>query len=321
MGGTHTARVHGDRRHQSRPCRRGQELHVSPRPVLPVEHLPHSAVAARTQGRYSASSPALRSGVRGSHGPCRGSDRFSCPRSARRYDWPGNVRELANILERAVIPCEGTLQIPHLGFPAQASIAASDLVTLEAERRHILKAWKTGGVIAGRGATLLGVNRSTLWSRMSKLDTAGRLLNLHPHRISIPLGNRALVAGSQAVGLMTRPRFQHVLRSGSPPLPRYARSQSSVVGSGLGPIRRRTWHGLAIPGPHDENRSHDQVDHAGQSRHASIRRARQCIRIPVVLLHGVTDSWRSFEPVLPVAIRAFAVTQRGHGYSSKLDDG
>lgn len=38
--------------------------------------------------------------------------------------------------------------------------------------------------------------------------------------------------------------------------------------------------------------------------------------IPVVLLHGVTDSWRSFEPVLPHlpgAIRALALTQRGHG--------
>jgi pimeloyl-ACP methyl ester carboxylesterase len=37
---------------------------------------------------------------------------------------------------------------------------------------------------------------------------------------------------------------------------------------------------------------------------------------PVVLLHGVTDSWRSFEPVLPhlpAAIHAFALTQRGHG--------
>lgn len=38
--------------------------------------------------------------------------------------------------------------------------------------------------------------------------------------------------------------------------------------------------------------------------------------VPVVLLHGVTDSWRSFEPVLPhlpPSIRAFALTQRGHG--------
>lgn len=42
--------------------------------------------------------------------------------------------------------------------------------------------------------------------------------------------------------------------------------------------------------------------------------------IPVVLLHGVTDSWRSFEAVLPHLppwIRAFALTQRGHGDSGR----
>jgi pimeloyl-ACP methyl ester carboxylesterase len=38
--------------------------------------------------------------------------------------------------------------------------------------------------------------------------------------------------------------------------------------------------------------------------------------IPMLLLHGVTDSWRSFErmlPYLPDSIHAFALTQRGHG--------
>lgn len=41
---------------------------------------------------------------------------------------------------------------------------------------------------------------------------------------------------------------------------------------------------------------------------------------PLVLLHGVTDSWHSFEPVLPhlpTAIRAFAVSLRGHGDSGR----
>jgi pimeloyl-ACP methyl ester carboxylesterase/tetratricopeptide (TPR) repeat protein len=41
---------------------------------------------------------------------------------------------------------------------------------------------------------------------------------------------------------------------------------------------------------------------------------------PVVLLHGYTDSWRSFERVLPYmpnSLRVFAVTQRGHGDSDK----
>lgn len=44
---------------------------------------------------------------------------------------------------------------------------------------------------------------------------------------------------------------------------------------------------------------------------------------PVIMLHGMTDSWRSFEPVLPYlqsSIRAFSLTQRGHGNSDKPDD-
>jgi transcriptional regulator with GAF, ATPase, and Fis domain len=94
------------------------------------------------------------------------------------YDWPGNVRELANILERAVILCQGrVLQADHLGLPAHARSVADDIVTLEeAERRHIRKALEqTGGVLAGPkgAAALLGLNRSTLWSRMKKLGIDG----------------------------------------------------------------------------------------------------------------------------------------------------
>ena len=46
--------------------------------------------------------------------------------------------------------------------------------------------------------------------------------------------------------------------------------------------------------------------------------------VPVILLHGVTDSWRSYEPVLPHLpedIRAVAVTQRGHGEAPKPESG
>jgi non-heme chloroperoxidase len=41
--------------------------------------------------------------------------------------------------------------------------------------------------------------------------------------------------------------------------------------------------------------------------------------IPVVFLHGYTDSWRSFElilPQLPQSVHAFALSQRGHGDSA-----
>jgi non-heme chloroperoxidase len=42
--------------------------------------------------------------------------------------------------------------------------------------------------------------------------------------------------------------------------------------------------------------------------------------VPVIFLHGVTDSHRSFDPIvpyLPGAFRAFAISQRGHGHSSR----
>jgi pimeloyl-ACP methyl ester carboxylesterase len=44
----------------------------------------------------------------------------------------------------------------------------------------------------------------------------------------------------------------------------------------------------------------------------------------IVLLHGLTDSWRSFAgvlPHLPASIRSIAVSQRGHGDSDKPDNG
>jgi non-heme chloroperoxidase len=45
---------------------------------------------------------------------------------------------------------------------------------------------------------------------------------------------------------------------------------------------------------------------------------------PVLLLHGITDSQRSWEPVLPLlpqSIRALAVTMRGHGDAERPDAG
>jgi len=46
--------------------------------------------------------------------------------------------------------------------------------------------------------------------------------------------------------------------------------------------------------------------------------------LPVLLLHGFGDSWRSFElvlPHLPESIRAFALTMRGHGDASRPTSG
>jgi pimeloyl-ACP methyl ester carboxylesterase len=43
-------------------------------------------------------------------------------------------------------------------------------------------------------------------------------------------------------------------------------------------------------------------------------------RVPVLLLHGYVDSWRSFErvlPYLPTSVHVFALSQRGHGDAAR----
>ena len=90
------------------------------------------------------------------------------------YGWPGNVRELANVLERAVILCEGEVVLEsHLGQLGQGVAPIDTFLTLEEmERQHIKRALEqTGGILAGPqgAARLLGMSRSTVWSRMRKL--------------------------------------------------------------------------------------------------------------------------------------------------------
>jgi formate hydrogenlyase transcriptional activator len=89
------------------------------------------------------------------------------------YAWPGNVRELANVLERAVILCDGELILEeHVGVLARDRAPAAFLTLHELEREHILRALeRTKGVLAGPNgaARLLGMRRSTVWSRMKKL--------------------------------------------------------------------------------------------------------------------------------------------------------
>lgn len=90
------------------------------------------------------------------------------------YHWPGNVRELENVIERGVILCSGPLfRTPELAGAAAKADASAGVITLqEMERRHILDTLqKTRGKIYGPGgaADLLGINYSTLYSRMKKL--------------------------------------------------------------------------------------------------------------------------------------------------------
>ena len=90
------------------------------------------------------------------------------------YAWPGNVRELANVLERAVILCDGPVVLEtHFSALNRSAADRGAFPTLEEmERQHIRRALeRTGGVLAGPNgaARLLGMRRSTVWSRMKKL--------------------------------------------------------------------------------------------------------------------------------------------------------
>ena len=100
------------------------------------------------------------------------------------YDWPGNVRELQNTILRAVLLCEGDVlrlepdsegagREPRRGpgYPGTAVPPAPNF--REAERGAILTALrKAGGRIAGPegAAALLGLKRTTLHSKMKKLE-------------------------------------------------------------------------------------------------------------------------------------------------------
>jgi formate hydrogenlyase transcriptional activator len=87
------------------------------------------------------------------------------------YLWPGNVRELKNVVEHAMILTNGktlVLQLPKLGAPERGSHHTLE----DTERKHILAVlerigWRVGG--RGGAAEILGLKRSTLYSKMRKL--------------------------------------------------------------------------------------------------------------------------------------------------------
>jgi PAS domain S-box-containing protein len=92
------------------------------------------------------------------------------------YSWPGNIRELRNVIEHAaIVSNRDSLEVR---LPEARRDGSPGLVTLEElENRHISEVLQhTGGRIKGEGgaAQLLGLNPSTLYSRMLKLGISPR---------------------------------------------------------------------------------------------------------------------------------------------------
>ena len=89
------------------------------------------------------------------------------------HDWPGNVRELSNVVERAMITSDGAVLRVADQFDTLSEEANQGNRTLEEmEKEYITRVlnkahWRIEGPKGA--ARILGLNPSTLRSRISKL--------------------------------------------------------------------------------------------------------------------------------------------------------
>ena len=90
-----------------------------------------------------------------------------------KYDWPGNVRELSNVLENAVVFCEGNvikadILPPHiLKYVPKPSINNKNLK--DYEKDVILKTLELNNGNISKTAKELGIARNTLYRKMKKI--------------------------------------------------------------------------------------------------------------------------------------------------------
>ncbi len=94
-------------------------------------------------------------------------------RRLQAHSWPGNIRELRNVLERAVLSCEGGVLEPEdLGFDMERRASREEvpisLTLKEAERRLIERTLREEGGRVDSAALRLGISRSSLYQRIQK---------------------------------------------------------------------------------------------------------------------------------------------------------
>ena len=87
------------------------------------------------------------------------------------YDWPGNVRELSNAVERAVVVCKTHTIAPEdlpISGSSSGSVTAGSLTLRAMEQAHIRQVLDDNAWNISRSAAVLGIDRSTLYSKIKK---------------------------------------------------------------------------------------------------------------------------------------------------------
>jgi transcriptional regulator with GAF, ATPase, and Fis domain len=84
------------------------------------------------------------------------------------HSWPGNGRELRNVIEHAMILSKGKTLVVH-AIKVRSAEAGTSHNLEDMERRHIVAVLERAGWRVAGAAEVLGLKRSTLYSKMKKL--------------------------------------------------------------------------------------------------------------------------------------------------------